>query len=112
MTEQVDIAKEWLSSYYEDARAGRICAYTLMQYISELEAENERLANVERLRAMDIDELERVIDENRMLREKPDKLKEWLATGSVQGLCGEAKWKEGFLAAIYSVQELLEEQDQ
>ena len=40
-----------------------------------------------------------------------DKLKEWLATGSVEGLCGEAKWKEGFLAAIYSVQELLEEQD-
>ena len=35
---QVEIAKEWLRKYYESAKAGRICAYTLKEYITQLEA--------------------------------------------------------------------------
>ena len=43
---QVEIAKEWLGKYYESAKAGRICAYTLKEYIQELEAENKRLKKI------------------------------------------------------------------
>ena len=43
MSEEVEIAKEWLTKYYESAKAGRTCAYTLKEYIAQLEADSERL---------------------------------------------------------------------
>jgi hypothetical protein len=43
MSEEVEIAKDWLTRYYESAKAGRTCAYTLKQYITHLEAELEEV---------------------------------------------------------------------
>ena len=41
--QQIEIAREWLSECCESSEDGRVCAYTIQQYVEELEADKKRL---------------------------------------------------------------------
>ncbi len=45
--QQIEIAREWLSECCESSEDGRVCAYTIQQYIAQLEADKKRLEDLE-----------------------------------------------------------------
>lgn len=42
MTEQIDIAKEWLSEFCKSSQDGEVCAFTIKQYLEQLESDKQR----------------------------------------------------------------------
>jgi len=80
---QIEIAKEWLTKYYESAKAGRICAYTLKEYIQELEAENKRLKKICAKPWADSKRLDKLLNYLREMRMECEE--KWTATAFQDG---------------------------
>ena len=84
LSERPDGVTDWLEYEGQERECEKAgIARSTLDYITQLEADSKRL----------------------------DKLREWLATGALSGLCGDERWKNGYLSAIYDVKRLLEEQD-